>query len=104
MPFPLSLTIMKKTGQDLMKKIWYLIIFQFKDKPWITSGLQKSISIKNQFLSKFSKFKDPCKKTHTVNRFIALVKNDINANLLSALLKKVNNFILPDLSKKILKT
>ena len=95
---------MKKTGQDLIKKIWYLIIFQFKDKPWITSGLQKSISIKNQFLSKFSKFKDPCKKTHTVNRFIALVKNDINANLLSALIKKVNNFILPDLSKKILKT
>ena len=81
-----------------------MIISQFKDKPWIAPGLQKFISIKNQFLSKFSKSKDPCKKAHTVNRFIALVKSDINANLLSALLKKVNNFILPDLSKKILKT
>ena len=35
---------------------------KFKDKPWITSGLQKSISIKNRFLSKFIKLKDPCKK------------------------------------------
>ena len=35
---------------------------KFKDKPCITPGLQKSISIKNQFLSKFIKLKDPCKK------------------------------------------
>ena len=35
---------------------------KFKDKPWITHGLQKSISIKNQFLSKFIKLKDPNKK------------------------------------------
>ena len=35
---------------------------KFKDKPWITPGLQKSISIKNQFLSKFIKLKVPCKK------------------------------------------
>ena len=35
---------------------------KFKDKPWITPGLQMSISIKNQFLSKFIKLKDPCKK------------------------------------------
>ena len=35
---------------------------KFKDKPWTTPGLQKSISIKNQFLSKFIKLKDPCKK------------------------------------------
>ena len=35
---------------------------KFKDKPWITPGLQKSISIKNQFLSKFIKLKDPRKK------------------------------------------
>ena len=33
---------------------------KFKDKSWITPGLQKSISIKNQFLSKFIKLKDPC--------------------------------------------
>ena len=35
---------------------------KFKDKPWITPGLQKSLYIKNQFLSKFTKLKDPCKK------------------------------------------
>ena len=35
---------------------------KLKDKPWITPGLQKSISIKNQFLSKFIKSKDPNKK------------------------------------------
>ena len=35
---------------------------KFKDKPWITPGLQKSVFIKNQFLSKFIKLKDPCKK------------------------------------------
>ena len=35
---------------------------KFKDKPWIIPGLQKSISIKNQFLSKFIKLEDPNKK------------------------------------------
>ena len=35
---------------------------KFRDKPWINTGLQKFISIKNQFLSKFIKLKDPCKK------------------------------------------
>ena len=35
---------------------------KFKDKPWIIPGLQKSISTKNQFLSKFLKLKDPNKK------------------------------------------
>ena len=39
---------------------------KFKDKPWITPGLQKSISIKNQFLSKFIKLKDPCKETKPI--------------------------------------
>ena len=96
---------MKETGQNLIKKILYLIISQsngiifcfhltnteksyktflekfeslletyaplkkisenklkFRDKPWINTGLQKFISIKNQFLSKFIKLKDPCKK------------------------------------------
>ena len=32
---------------------------KFRDKPWINTGLQKFISIKNQFLSKFIKLKDP---------------------------------------------
>ena len=35
---------------------------KFKDKPWIIPGLQKGISIKMQFLSKFITLKDPCKK------------------------------------------
>ena len=37
---------------------------KFKDKPWITPGLQKSIqkSIKNQFMLKVIKLKDTCKK------------------------------------------
>ena len=35
---------------------------KLKDQPWITPRLQKSISIKNQFLSKFIKLKDPNKK------------------------------------------
>ena len=32
-----------------------------KNKPWITPGLQKSISIKSQFLSKFIKLNEPRK-------------------------------------------
>ena len=44
---------LKKLSKDKLK---------FKDKPWITPGLQKSLSIKNQFLSKFIKLKDPNKK------------------------------------------
>ena len=39
----------------------------FKDKPWIAPGLQKSASIKSQFLSKFSKLKDHCKKTKPIS-------------------------------------
>ena len=35
---------------------------KFKDKPWITPGLQKSITTENQSLSKFIKLKDPNKK------------------------------------------
>ena len=96
MHLTLNPIIMKETGQDLIKKILYLIISQltgiifcfhltqtlknpiklslctskkfflnklkFKDKLWITPGLQKSLYIKNQFLSKYIKLKDPCKK------------------------------------------
>ena len=35
---------------------------KFKDKPWIKSGLQKSISIKSHYFLKFIIFKDPTKK------------------------------------------
>ena len=37
-------------------KTWKL---KFKSKPWITPGLQKSILVKNEFLSDFIKEKDP---------------------------------------------
>ena len=32
---------------------------RFKSKPWITLGLQKSISVKNKLLTKFINKKDP---------------------------------------------
>ena len=32
---------------------------KFIDKPWIASGIQKSIPIKNHYLKKFNKLKDP---------------------------------------------
>lgn len=31
-------------------------------KPWIATGLQKSVSVKNKFLTNFIKEKDPAKK------------------------------------------
>ena len=50
---------------------------KFKNKPWISPGLQKSISIKNQFLSKFIKLKDPCKKGNPY-KMQAIQKSYIN--------------------------
>ena len=50
---------------------------KFKNKPWISPGLQKSISIKNQFLSKFIKLKDPCKKGNPY-KIQAIQKSYIN--------------------------
>ena len=116
---------MKESGEDLIKKILYLVISQlneiifcfhltqtlknpikhlcnskknyknklkFKDKPWITPGFQKSISVKNQFLSKFIKLKDTCKKSpHKVKAIHKIFINTI---------KKKNNFSLPDFFKK----
>ena len=35
---------------------------KFKSKPWITLGLQKSISIKNKLLTNFINKKDPILK------------------------------------------
>ena len=59
---------------------------KFKDKPWITPVLQKSISIKNQFLSKFIKLKDPNKKEE------AHIRYKQYRNLLSTLIKKSKQF------------
>ena len=38
---------------------------KFQSKPWMTTGLQKSISVKNKFLTNFIKKKDPTKKSRT---------------------------------------
>ena len=35
---------------------------KFKSKPWITLGLQKSVSVKNKFLTNFINKKDPVLK------------------------------------------
>ena len=50
---------------------------KFKNKPWMTPGLQNSISTKNQFLSKFIKLKDPCKKG-SPHKIQAVQKSFIN--------------------------
>ena len=55
---------------------------KFRSKPWITTGLQKSISVKNRFLTNFIKNKDPAKKAELHLQY----KN--HRNLLSTLLKK----------------
>ena len=52
---------------------------RFKSKTWITLGLQKSISIKNKFLTKFVNTKHPI-KTH--------IEHKNYRNLLSTLMKK----------------
>ena len=59
---------------------------KFKYKPRITPGLQKSISIKNQFLSKFIKLKDPNKKKE------AHIRYKQYRNVLSTLVKKSKQF------------
>ena len=55
---------------------------KFKSKPWITSGLQKSISVKNKLLTNYFNKRDPILKEefHT--------KYKIYRNLLSTLMKK----------------
>ena len=40
---------------------------KFKSKPWITSGLQKSISVKNKLLKNFINKKVPIKKDFHTN-------------------------------------
>ena len=55
---------------------------RFKFKPWIALGLQKSISVKNNILTKFINTKDPILKDETHIEY----KNC--GNLLSILMKK----------------
>ena len=57
----LTLMHLKKLSKNKLK---------FKGKPSITPGLQKSISIIKQFLTKFIKLKGPCRKrkaTYVIN-------------------------------------
>ena len=55
---------------------------KFKSKPWITLGLQKSISVKNKLLSNFTNKKDPILKDKYHTNY------KIYRNLLSTLMKK----------------
>ena len=40
---------------------------KFKNKPWITPGLQKSIAVKSKLLKKFIHLKEPNKKLYSHN-------------------------------------
>ena len=57
---------------------------KFKSKPWVTLGLQKSISVKNKLLTNFINKKDPILKEvfHTNYKK--------SRNLLSIIMKKSN--------------
>ena len=51
----------------LLKELINIYKLKFKSKPWITLGLQKSISVKNKLLTNFINKKDPVlkKEFHT---------------------------------------
>ena len=55
---------------------------KFKSKPWITLGLQKSISVKNKLLTNFINKKDPVLKEEFHTKYKKY------RNLLSTLMKK----------------
>ena len=55
---------------------------KFRERSWITSGIQKSISIKNHCLSKFIKLKERHIRTEAQNIYRK------HRNLISALLKR----------------
>ena len=55
---------------------------KFKSKPWITLGLQKSISVKNKLLTNFINKKDPILKEEFDTNYKKY------RNLLSTLMKK----------------
>ena len=62
---------------------------KFKSKPWITLGLQKSISVKNKLLTNFINKKDP------------ILKEECHTNYKKYRLRKVNRLIMTDILKKI---
>ena len=67
------LTIQNKISKEKLK---------FRNKPWITLGLQKSISIKKHLLTKSIKLKDATLKNE------AQIKFKRYRNLLSTLMKE----------------
>ena len=64
-----------------LKRI-YKYKLKFKSKPWITLGLQKSISVKNKLLTNFINKKDPILKEEFHTNYKKY------RNLLSTLMKK----------------
>ena len=67
---------------------------KFKSKPWITLGLQKSISVKNKLLTNYINKRDPILKEefHT--------KYKVYRNLLFTLMKK-SKLIMRNILKEI---
>ena len=55
---------------------------KFKSKPWITLGLQKSVSVKNKLLSNYTD------KRHPILKEEFQIKYKIYRNLFSTLMKK----------------
>ena len=68
---------------------------KFRSKPWITTGLQKSRSVKNKFLTYFIKTKDPATNAELHLQY----KN--HRNLSSTLLKKVKKIIIRNILSQI---
>ena len=71
------------SNYDPLKKINKYKL-KFRSKPWITTGLQKSLTVKNKFVTNFIKKKDPAKKAELHLEY----KN--HRNLLSNLLRQSN--------------
>ena len=68
---------------------------KLKTKPWITSGLQKFISLKNKFFKYCINKKDLTKKTELHN------KHESRRNILSTLIKKSKQNYLPSFLKDL---
>ena len=69
---------------------------KFKTKPWITPGLQKSISVKNKLLTKFIKLKELTLKNE------AHTKRKLYRNVLAMLLKRIKHTYFSPCFKKFL--
>ena len=77
-----KINILLDTGAPLKRINKYKM--KFKSKPWITLGLQKSMSAKNKLLKNFINKKDPILKEESHTSYKKY------RNLLSTLMKKSN--------------